>query len=311
MFGVKVVADSIGPSGARITTVEACYERFIHAEVLTHRDRARNSQSSRAKPWTVLTGQVENDPVIPLRWLADGTGMRSDTVVAGNIGLEAERIWLSARDDALRHARRLGELGIHKSLVNRIVEPFMWINTVMTATHWENFFRLRCHPDAEQHFQRLACAIRDSIKESKPAVLQAGDWHLPYIEEDDYDAAEKLMTMLDITTLPDRVADLLPRPISVLKAASVARCARVTYKPFNSSRKSLERDLDTFIKLLTGSMAEDMGTIPHASPMEHVAVALLSLRPSGPFRGWRQYREQIPNNVVSEYEPDFTPKSID
>jgi len=45
----KIIQDSRSGSN-RITTFELEYPRFIHAELLTHRQFSRNSASSRAIP---------------------------------------------------------------------------------------------------------------------------------------------------------------------------------------------------------------------------------------------------------------------
>ena len=36
-FDVKILADSVSPDNYRLTTMELCYPRIIHAEVMTHR----------------------------------------------------------------------------------------------------------------------------------------------------------------------------------------------------------------------------------------------------------------------------------
>ena len=36
-FSARVLLDSVSPAGVRLTTMEARYPRFIHAELLTHR----------------------------------------------------------------------------------------------------------------------------------------------------------------------------------------------------------------------------------------------------------------------------------
>src|SRR5689334_12194909 len=130
-FYAKVILDSMAPCGKRLTTIEARYPRFIHSEILTHRDRARNSASSRAIPWPKMMAAIMEQPAIPIRWGSEQKGMQT----GGEIDDPevAERIWLRARDNAVQSARDLAELGVHKSIVNRLTEPFMWITVVMTA----------------------------------------------------------------------------------------------------------------------------------------------------------------------------------
>jgi thymidylate synthase ThyX len=132
----------------------------------------------------------------------------------------------------------------------------------MTATEWANFFRQRCHPDAEIHFQTLACAIRDAFEASTPQQLKRWEWHTPYIQEDEQELDEKARLRV-----------------------SVARCARVSYLTHDGKR-SIAADLQLYERLANGS------GFGHWSPFEHVAQAHYRREYlSGPFRGWRQYRK--------------------
>ena len=174
MFEVKMILDSMAPCGKRLTTITATYPRFIHSEIMTHRDRARNAASSRAIPWSKMREQIINDPVIPLVFGSEQKGMQTGCEV--DDPKAALECWLNARDVALERADWLHCYGVHKSIVNRIVEPWMWITVVMSATEWKNFFRLRCHPDAEIHFQKIAGMIRDLLEASTPTPLAAWEW---------------------------------------------------------------------------------------------------------------------------------------
>lgn len=278
MFEVKIIKDSIGPNNKRITTLTATYPRFIHSEIMTHRDRARNAASSRAIPWEHPPGSTNKtksmkemiltNPVVPIRFGSEQKGMQT----GGEIDFPevAEKIWLYARDNAVMAADSLARQGVHKSICNRLTEPFMWITVVMTATEWKNFFRLRCHPDAEIHFQKIAEMMRESIENSQPVFLSNNEWHLPFIQDEEY----------------------YEHADSVLLKVSVARCARVSYLTHLGTR-SIQADLDLFERLVQGS------GFGHLSPHEHVAKALTDPNfRSGPFIGWLQYRKLIPNECA-------------
>jgi hypothetical protein len=268
-FAARVVLDSVAPCERRLTTIVATYPRFIHSEILTHRDRARNSASSRAIPWPKMMSAIVEKPVVPIRFGSEQKGMQT----GGEIEQpeEAARVWLEARDNAVRSAKALAELGVHKSIVNRLTEPFMWITVVMTATEWNNFFRLRCHPDAEIHFQKIAGMIRDAMAASEPRPVEAFDWHLPFVEGNDLD--ELLAHFGDIEGV---------------KKVSAARCARVSYLTHDGQRDPA-KDIELFDRLANGS------GFGHWSPMEHVAQAMLDdFHRSGPFVGWRQFRKEFP-----------------
>ncbi len=280
-FDLKVIEDRISPAGKRLTTVVATYPRFIHSEIMTHRDRARNAASSRAIPWPKMRQMISTSPVIPIVWGAEQSGMQTGGEIPEKMRNLAEEIWLKARDSALKFADMLANIGetyvergvdvdagdesvrIHKSIPNRVTEPWMWITVVMSATEWKNFFRLRCHPDAEIHFQKIASMIRFGLDQSNPTERMH---HLPFIQADERDI-----------------------DIDIIAKVSTARCARVSYLTHEGQR-SIDADLQLFDRLCQGS------GFGHWSPHEHVAFA----KPdptfgSGPFRGWEQYRKKFEN----------------
>lgn len=266
-FEARVICDSVSPAGCRLVTMVLTYPRFIHSEVMTHRDRARNAASSRAIPWERTLTNLIVSPVVPMWFGSEKSGMQTGEEIQGR---EAARlVWLDACAAAINYAEKLASLGVHKSIVNRIVEPYTWITVVMTATEWKNFLRLRCHGDAEIHMQTIAAMARDAMSASTPKELKIGEWHTPFVQPDEMD--------LDIETR---------------KRISVARCARVSYLTHEGVR-SIEKDLDLYERLAQGS-----GGVGHWSPFEHVAAAADPDERSGPFRGWRQFRKEFRNENV-------------
>lgn len=223
-FSVRVLADSIAPCGKRLTTLECSYPRFIHSEVLTHRMLSRNSASSRAIPTEKLIQRVVDDPVIPMYIGANQKGMQAGAELTDLAREIAVREWLAARDSAVDKARSLLAIGVHKQVVNRLIEPWMWITVIISATEWENFFGLRLHKDAEPHFQHLARMMKDAMIESYPVELDAGSWHLPLIK-----SAE--ITEVSLRYPNDEQAAWLE-----LIKISVGRCARVSYLTHDGRR---------------------------------------------------------------------------
>lgn len=268
-----VIADSISTFGKRITTLQLKYPRFIHSEFMTHRVFSRNSASSRAIPVAKMIEQVQNDPAMPIYWGLNQPGMQA--------GKEHEDIstaqvwWKAAAIDAAVSATLLNDLGLHKQIVNRVLEPFQWMHTIVTATEWRNFFELRCHPDAQPEFQVLACAIRTAMEESVPVERASSvqrvesSWHLPYVSDDE-------RANLHLHTLPK---------------LSASRCARVSYLKHDGTAPSGADDLTLFERLVGGKPL-------HASPIEHQATAGGSINRSRNFLGWQQYRELFENGVM-------------
>lgn len=330
----KVILDSVGPNGKRLITVEATYWRGIHAEVMTHRDRARNAASSRAIPWRRLRKKMEHEteaeyrmnlseddlnslvdncmfkmiatqPFVPMKFGKENPGMQTGTHLEGIEHDQAVQVWLEARDYALQQADKLAKMGIHKSICNRLTEPFMWITVLMTATEWKNFFRLRCHPMAEIHFQDIAGQIRTAINNSIPQELKAGEWHMPYLHVDDYMAlndacAEEWLERIDLPEdfrkeMGTRSADVIRSEF--YKRVSAGRCARLSYLTHDGIRDPRE-DLKLAKTLIRPPHDVDPDLM-HASPFEHVAEASedYELR-SGPFLGWFQMRKEYANENV-------------
>lgn len=174
----KVIAHSSHPGCPDLITIQARYPRFIHSEVMTHRAFSRSASSSRAVPVSRMIDEAYDDPAMPVEWGRNQAGMQAGAEIEDVE--EAEALWLEARDKAVAYADDLLKLGLHKQIVNRILEPFAHISVVITATDWDNFFALRCHPAADPTMRALAKAMRDAIKGSTPQPLELGQWHLPY-----------------------------------------------------------------------------------------------------------------------------------
>lgn len=264
----KVIADSISPDGVRLTTGQVTLPRRMLSELNTHRTFSRNSESSRAVPAEKRFERVLEDPCDPLVWPSEQPGMQGGEPLSGGAQYEAETVWLAARQDALRHAKRLRSLGhdgderLHKSVVNRLLEPFLWHTVIITATAWENFFALRLDKDADPEIRAAAEAMRAAMDASTPQPLREDQAHLPYIRfgEDDYDVASHLLD-LGIEPTPDLVR-------KHLAAVSAARCARVSYLT-HDGRRDIAADLRLYDRLVTDRL--DRGLAIHWSPLEHVA----------------------------------------
>jgi len=258
-FKADIILDSISTAGARLTTFELTYPRFIHAEFMTHRMFSRNAASSRAIPTRKMIKMVEENPATPIYYGKNIKGMSArEEIDKGRVPI-AEELWLAARDEAVAYAKALYELGMHKQIVNRIVEPWKNITVICTATNYSNFYGLRRHEDAQPEIHHLADMMFEAQEKSTPVQRI---WHIPYIQEDEKDL------VLDIK-----------------KKVSVARCARVSYLTHDGKR-NIEKDLVLHERLLTGSGHG------HWSPFEHVAMAARNpTYRSGNFVGWKQYRK--------------------
>lgn len=284
----KVILDSVSPMGVRLTTLELEYPRFIHSEFMTHRMFSRNASSSRAIPVAKVIKQVIDNPAEPIHWGRNKAGMQAREEVDSETKEKAISAWDQAALDAAWMASCLNELGIHKQVVNRILEPFQHIKVVVTATEWDNFFELRDHEDAQPEIAALARAMRQAMRESTPRLLAPGAWHTPYAHPDSKTSDQAIKT-------------------------AVAGCARVSYNNHDGSNRTVEKDLKLYEQLLTSR---------HLSPFEHVATPMRDPDPtiffdtysievksdmdegvthidrlgnawSGNFRGWIQFRQLV------------------
>jgi thymidylate synthase ThyX len=259
-YSARVLLDSVSPAGVRLTTLEVTFPRFVLAEFNTHRVFSRNSASSRAVPTSKLLERVENDPVLPIEWGRNKAGMSASEVLSAEEESEAKRVWLEARDAAVASARELMALKVHKQALNRLLEPYLWHTVIVTATEWENFFELRCAPNAQPEIRVAAIAMRDAMAASHPNPVGVGEWHLPLLQADE--------SGLELETR---------------RQISAARCARVSYLTHEGNRE-LDKDLALYERLRSDR---------HLSPFEHVATPAEDEGFHANFRGWIQMRRDV------------------
>lgn len=277
---VTILADSVAPNGSRLTTFEVEHWRAIHAEVLRHRMFSFSAASSRAIPGGRMIDYVEGNPAGPVAWTAAKKGMQGGDPLKAAVEDAAWHAWHDARIDAIASAENLDVLRVHKSISNRLLEPFAHIRCVITSAEpglW-NFWAQRLHWDAEPSMQQLAKRMAEAWQASTPRRLEAGEWHLPYIDAEDW---------ASLSTSCPKIGG------AALAKLSAARCARVSYKTHEGKRPEHDEDLDLYSRLV--------GSNPkHASPTEHQAEAAGSERSAerpeyngnlGP--GWYQHRKMI------------------
>ena len=142
-----------------------------------------------------------------------------------------------------------------------------------TATDFDNFFALRCHPDAQPEIKVLAEQMADLFFENKPVELAQSMWHLPYVSANGMH---------------------VPASDKSLIKASIARCARVSYMTHDNQNPTLENDVKLYDQLLSSV---------HMSPFEHPATPMIDPNTySGNFRGWVQYRKMINGECHTNYK---------
>ena len=291
-----IIADSISPDGIRLTTFQLRYWRALHSELMTHRVFSRNAGSSRARPSKAIIEQVRTAPWGPIHWGANQPGMQASAQLEEATIQRAKKMWLFGAERAAMTAEALLGINAHKQIVNRLLEPFTYIDVVLTATDFANWFALRDHPDAQPEIQELARLMKAEYETSLPKELSVGEWHLPYIEDADWEAAYDLCKINRLT----RDEPSYKEKLEIVRKISVARCARVSYKAFDGTHSPIEKDIELFNQLLVSQPL-------HASPAEHIASpdvlvdnAWEQQHLHGNFYGWLQYRRMIPGGISDE-----------
>lgn len=174
MIKTSILADSVNPSGVRLTTFLLTYPRFIHSEFMTHRVFSRNAASSRAIPVKKMIRAVLDTPAMPVRWGATQKGMQASKDLTGWRKAMCRWVWLRGRDLAVLVARTLLFLRLHKQIANRVLEPWSHITVLATASDLQNFFALRAHKDAQPEFQVLAFSMLADYLTSTPPLVELG-----------------------------------------------------------------------------------------------------------------------------------------
>lgn len=253
-FQVKNVLSSIDiKSKKMINSLELRYPRMIHSEFMTHRKLSRNARSSRAVPVKKLSLESIYVPY----FMKNKSGMQATEHFNNEELSEIQNEWIKFAKETQKFAQWLADKGVHKQHANRPLEWFGYIDVLVTSTEWDNFFKLRLHPDAQPEIKSLAekmdYEIKRIINNSEYQELHPGEWHIPYISGDE-----------KYSLKTDKLLNL-----------SVARCARVSFSPFDGNA-SYDKEYSR-AELLR--LADPM----HASPFEHQSYIGVLNKDYGPF----------------------------
>lgn len=323
-YEVELVADSINESKEnRITTYVLTYPRFIHAELMTHRVFSRNAMSSRAVPVQSMITHIEDKPAMPIHWGKNQPGMQADEehnedvtinlswlmMVSDEEGesapfsytLPRNEAWDEGKKFAISVADGFAKAGYHKQIVNRLLETYQMIRTVVTATEYDNWYWLRDHSDAQPEIKHLASMMLELHNQSKPKVLHHTEWHVPFYADGIWTAH-----------YTDNGIEYDRHNVSLSDALKVSSsCA--AQASFRKADESIEKACRVYDRLVESEPV-------HASPFEHQAKPISTTYPaqiwekgvthvdrnnkfwSGNFQGWLQHRQLIKNHACWKYE---------
>lgn len=260
MVAQHFVQDSAG-NQQLVRTIAVRYGRIVHAEFLRHRVLSRGVKSSRAIPGKRLRREMLQDPYIPVSFGSNKPGMQADHTAGGFIVAARRYLWLLAGAYAwCFHWVADKVLRGHKEWINRLIEPWLYTEEVITGVEWDNFFNLRIHKDAQPDIMAIAAKIYALFQETAKTdipVLQPGRWHVPFVTL----GKDGIPVVADEhEPKRERVADWL-----TAIQCSAARNARASYANHDKSMPLYEKDYGTFVKLVTGDKL-------HASPFEHIVT---------------------------------------
>lgn len=259
------------------------YPRCIHAELLTHRVFSKNSASSRAIPVKRLIQDVIDHPYVPIKWSKNAPGMKESAYFEGAEKQALIDQWLSDRDEAVQKAWWYEAKGVHKQVVNRILEPYAHITVFLSGTAFSNFFGLRLE-GAEPHFEMLAAEIHREYTGSPRQLLRPGEWALPWVKPEDY----RRFSLKSGQMHPDLIK------------LSIARSAHTSYQTVDGKEMTYDLAINLADRIIDSRPL-------HASPTEHQARADRFWRTAnnsgwegagleGNFDpGWVQFRKTLPN----------------
>jgi hypothetical protein len=191
--------------------------------------------------------------------------MTAQDLMSSEDTIEFRYDWVALSKTAVRFAEKWKSRAA-KQLVNRALEPWMHMTTVITGDTlgWGNFFALRAEASADPTFQVLAYRLLDKYLKAVPTKLLPGQWHLPLTSNGD---------KAELTT-------------DMALARSVANCCRVSY-----TKHTTEKPIEEDIKRHDAARADG-----HMSPFAHQAYAAYHDRRTR-FRGFVTYRETLKEDV--------------
>ena len=299
LIGKYVKVTSISEQGnAEVydLSVASEFHNFVCNDIVVHNCFSRSSASSRAIPIDKVIELLKSKPAMPNHWGKNQSGMQANEEIE-DIYM-AKYLWKLAAFKAIEVAEEMKSLGLHKQVVNRSLEPYQTMKTVVTSTGFNNFFWLRNHKDADPNIKELAERMQEAFVVSEPQYLYEGEWHLPYVISQRSATSELLYYDADLHILD----------LEDAKKISASCVAQTSYR---KSNESLEKALMVYDKLVTSEPC-------HASPIESQATPIqagrtnnvlsylnkegvthidkLGVPCSGNFHGWIQMRQLLPNN---------------
>lgn len=284
-YNATILADSVSPSGDRLTTFEVTYPRIVHAELMTHRVFSRNSASTRAIPLSAQLRNLLNNPFIPEKFGVNQPGMQAQKNLEGEKHTEAARAWLRGRDRSVTTAIELilGEEIAANKLYYTPQGQFLSGEQLRY-----NFDRItELLPKSTDQIDLSETSMLNVHKQLAGRGLEAYMWHTVVVTATEFDNFFALRDHKDAQGEIATIAQLMRKAFTASTPqllgegewhtpyvepgeftdwfdavrASAARCAAVSYN--RQHNRNPEAEFDRYEQLLKGG---------HMSPLEHQAT---------------------------------------
>lgn len=289
IFVEHIQASICAVTGARIDTLICEYPLAIHAQLLTHGALSKNSSSSRAIPIGSAISQIRKQPARPI-FTAKKKGMQGDRITDRSHLSHIQLVHDLAMEQAFTTANWMDTNGVHKQNAGRYLHAFQNIRIVLTATEWENWDWLRIDSAAQPEIQELAIAIKAARDNAEPLKLNAGEYHVPFVDrcrnvagQLEYFSSSKVMeTKIIEVTQFDKIS--LKEAIDI----SMSCCAQTSYRKLDTSMGKAE---DIIPKLFGGEKI-------HSSPAEHQATPIDEIyHGAPPVAGLQEIMASLPAGI--------------
>lgn len=290
-ISAQVVLHSISEQGVNLYTLLIDFPRIVLAELAKHRMLSMSAASSRAIPFAKMQEQLSGRPV---RFGASNAGMQDageykevvlmDSFEECNTSVprfwsrierttnkfEPDEAWEVAKERAVEMSTAFAAAGYAKQVYNRLTEPFQMIRVLITGTEWDNFFWLRNDKAADPTIEELAKVMQQAMNNSKPVVLLAGQWHLPFVDtiwevNELTQAVEQKFLVYDV----EGESGIYRSRAITLEDAIKVSCARCAATSFRNENYGLEKCLSVYHRLVNGDKM-------HSGALEHCATPMKS-----------------------------------
>jgi thymidylate synthase ThyX len=180
-----------------------------------------------------------------------------------------------------------------------MLEPWLWMTIIMTATELDNFLDLRDSEFAQPELHELARQMRQQLAESTPTVIPDEWWHIPLLTAQERSQLSEMMeweknVMPNLPYYESEKRAMIENPLLMerLLKSSTARAARSSYIS-HEMIKGYSADC---------AMHDRLRDQKHWSPFEHCAQAARGW--IGNFHGWKQYRKTFAGESGGKVERD-------